>query len=220
MNTRAGFTPNVAIYFTPDPFTPSTLLFHECFAFCGSNIDSRRGPFLPFFSYYVLRILARYIQRTAFLRGTATFSDCRDRVRSCASTQCEEKNSAEGKVCRAARRWSFRSYPISRYVHHRSERKKFSEVDGAPLDTILCLSTCCKRRLVTSSRHTETRKSRRGTRRGTSLFRLFCPLAADSFVPAAAHWCNAFLLHFCPVNRWLFITRNARLSSLSSRVKS
>ena len=49
MNTRAGFTPNVAIYFTPDPFTPSTLLFHECFAFCGSNIDSRRGPFLPFF---------------------------------------------------------------------------------------------------------------------------------------------------------------------------
>lgn len=185
MNTRAGFTPNVAIYFTPDPFTPSTLLFHECFAFCGSNIDSRRGSFLPFFFYYVLRILARYVARTAFLRGVATFSDCWDRVRSYASTQCKEKNPAEGKVCRAARRWSFRPYPIPRYVHHRCERKKSSEVDSAPLDTILCLSTCCKRRLVTSSRHTETRKSRRGTRR--SWFRLLCPLAADSFAPAAAH---------------------------------
>lgn len=43
----------------------------------------------------------------------------------------------------------FSLYSIPRYVHHRSERKEsFSEVHSAPLDTIHCLSTCCKRELV------------------------------------------------------------------------
>lgn len=104
--------------------------------------------------------------------------------------------------------------PIPRYVHHRSERKEsFSEVHSAPLDTILCLSTCCKRELVllqSCARKEGLQERALGMR--LRLFWPLCPLPAASFIPE--RYKNASFLIFVRPLRVFSLARNTCLSLL------